>query len=64
MKVAALALVDGVTGKKQEIAWFCAFSEIGSQELHWTKRQNWVENGKEASEQVCLPGNKAALLTG
>ena len=34
MKVAALALVDGVTGKKQEIAWFCAFSEIGSQELH------------------------------
>lgn len=27
MKVEALALVDIVTGKKQEMAWICAFNE-------------------------------------
>lgn len=71
MKVETLALVDIVTGEKQEIAWICAFSEIEKEPGNaLAKLQNWMvppgssEPEKEALEHVCLPGKKTALLKG
>lgn len=51
MKVEALALVDTVTGEKQEIAWICAFGEIER------------EPGNVVGKTVELDGSDMRLLT-